>query len=101
MTASCGVPAPGAPVVGLSLVGSGEGALRLEKRLRCAAAGLGLALNLEVRKDHEAMGIPLARTPAVLLEGQMVLGGLPRTEEIEAWLRQLGGQGPHALPEQS
>ena len=88
MTASCGAQAPGAPVIGLVLVGSGEGTLRLEKRLRCAAAGLGLALNLEVRKDHEAMGIPLADTPAVLLEGRTVFAGLPRTEEIEAWLRQ-------------
>jgi hypothetical protein len=88
MTASCGVPPPGAPVVGLTLVGSGEGALRLEKRLRCAAAGVGLALNLEVRKDHGAMGVRLADTPAVLLEGRTVFAGLPRTEEIEAWLRQ-------------
>lgn len=93
MTAGCGVPPPGAPVVGLTLVGSGEGAQRLEKRLRCAAAGLGLALNLEVRKDHEVMGIPLARTPAVALDGQVVLSGLPRTEEIEAWLRQFCQSG--------
>ena len=84
----CGVPLPNAPVVTLTLVGSGESALRLEKRLACAAAGLGLRLVLTLRKDPEALGIPYAQTPAVLADGQVVMAGLPRTEEIEAWLRQ-------------
>jgi hypothetical protein len=74
--------------VRLTLVGSGESALRLEKRLSCAAAGLGLALELDMRKDAAALGIPFTQTPTVLLEGRVTLSGLPRTEEIEAWLRQ-------------
>jgi len=31
-------------------------------------------------------GIPFAQTPAVLVEGRVVCSGLPRSEEIEAWL---------------
>ena len=88
MTA-CATPPRNAPIIRLTLVGSGESALRLEKRLRCAAAGLGLALELDMRKDAEALGIPFTQTPAVLLEGRLALSGLPRTEEIEDWLRRL------------
>ena len=73
----------------LTLVGSGERALRLEKRLRCAAAGLGLALELDMRKDFEVLGLSFDQTPAVLREGEVVFTGLPRTEEIEDWLRRL------------
>ena len=75
-------------MIHLILVGSGEPLLRLEKRLSCAAAGLGLVLDLEIRKDAEAAGIPFEQTPAVLLNGMIALRGLPRTEEIEDWLRQ-------------
>jgi len=88
MTA-CATPPRNAPIIRLTLVGSGESALRLEKRLRCAAAGLGLALELDMRKDAAALGIPFTQTPAVLLEGRVALSGLPRTEEIEDWLRRL------------
>jgi hypothetical protein len=88
MTA-CIPPPLGAPVVELTQVGTGEPLLRLEKRLHCAAAGLGLALDLAIRKDAEALGIPFAQTPAVLVDGRVVLTGLPRTEEIELWLRQV------------
>ena len=83
----CRLPPPGAPRLALTLVGSGEPLLRLEKRLSCAAAGLGLALDVETRKDAAALGIPFEQTPAVLVEGQMAFSGLPRTEEIEDWLR--------------
>lgn len=85
--AACIAPAPGAPIVALTLVGTGESLLRLEKRLSCAAAGLGLALNLSVRKDAEALGIPFAQTPVVLaVDGRVALVGLPRTEVIADWL---------------
>lgn len=90
----CGVPSPDAPLVKLTLIGSGESLLRLEKRLGCAASGLGLALALDIRKDPEAFGIPLAQTPAVMQAGRVVLNGLPRTEEIEAWLRQFKHPSP-------
>ena len=84
----CHLPPPDAPRLALTLVGSGEPLLRLEKRLSCAAAGLGLALDVEIRKDAEAMGIPFEQTPAVLVDGQVAFSDLPRTEEIEDWLRE-------------
>ncbi|MDD5405227.1 MAG: thioredoxin family protein [Sulfuricella sp.] len=87
MTA-CRQPPPGAPRFALTLAGSGEPLLRLEKRLSCAAAGLGLALDVEIRKDAETLGIPFEQTPAVLVDGKMAFTGLPRTEEIEDWLRE-------------
>jgi hypothetical protein len=43
-----------------------------------------IALELDILKDAEALGISFAQTPAVLLDGQVVMNGLPRTEEIEA-----------------
>ncbi len=87
--AACGVVDANATVITLTLVGTGEPLLRLEKRLHCAAAGLGLALDLAIRKDAEGLGIPFAQTPAVLLDGRVVLTGLPRTEEIEVWMRRV------------
>jgi hypothetical protein len=85
--ATCATPPPDAPVLRLTLVGLGEPLLRMEKRLHCAAAGAGLRLELDIRKDAEALGITFAQTPAVMVHGQVVFSGLPRTEEIEAWLR--------------
>jgi hypothetical protein len=84
---ACVPPPADAPVLHLTLVGSGEPLLRLEKRLRCAAGGLGFALDLKIRKDNEALGIPYAELPALLHDGQIVFRGLPRTEVIETWLR--------------
>lgn len=87
--AACGIVDANAPVVELTLVGTGEPLIRLEKRLHCAAAGMGLALRLNIQKDAATLGIPFAQTPAVLLDERLVLSGLPRTEEIDAWLAQL------------
>ncbi|MFN3545345.1 MAG: thioredoxin family protein [Thiobacillus sp.] len=85
---SCTTPPPGGPVIHLTLVGTGEPLLRMEKRLACAAAGAGFALQLDILKDADALGISFEQTPAVLQAGSVVLSGLPRTEEIEAWLHQ-------------
>lgn len=75
------------PALAMTLVGNGESLLRMQKRLSCAAASLHLSLDLDIRRDPEAMGIPYASTPVVLLDGQPVFTGLPRTEEIEDWLK--------------
>ena len=70
---ACSTPLPGAPLVRLTLAGSGEPLLRMEKCLACAAAGAGIALAL---------------TPVVMLDGRVILKGSLRTEEIECFLRQ-------------
>ncbi|MEO6976187.1 MAG: thioredoxin family protein [Gallionella sp.] len=84
---SCTPLPANAQKVSIVLAGSGEPLLRLEKRMSCAAAGLGIRLDMEIRKDTDALGIPYLQTPAVLHEGVVIFNGLPRTEEIEAWLK--------------
>ena len=86
---SCINPPTNAPVINLVLVGRGEPLLKMEKRLSCAAAGAGIRLKVDISKDAEAMGILLSQTPTVLHNGKMIFKGLPRTEEIEAWLKNL------------
>jgi len=86
---SCAAPPANVPVISIKLAGSGEPLLRMEKRMSCAAAGLGIRLDMEIRKDADALGIPYSQTPAVLHDGKVIFSGLPRTEEIEAWLRNL------------
>lgn len=85
---SCAAPPANAPVIHLTLAGSGEPLLRMEKRLSCAATGAGVRLELEIRKDYEVLELVPSDTPAVLQQGRVVFKGLPRTEEIEAWLKQ-------------
>ncbi|MDP4030072.1 MAG: hypothetical protein Q8P42_14035 [Gallionella sp.] len=58
----------------------------MEKRLSCAAAGLGIRLEIDLRKDADALGILFQQTPAVLHDGKIAFRGLPRAEEIEVWL---------------
>ncbi|GAB4128231.1 MAG: hypothetical protein Fur0040_11120 [Sideroxydans sp.] len=86
---SCAAPPLDAPVVSLILVATGEPLLRMEKRLSCAAAGAKLRLELAIAKDAAALGLFPAQAPAVLHDGKVVFSGLPRTEAIEAWLRNL------------
>jgi hypothetical protein len=86
MSACVALP-PDAPVIQLTLVGTGEPLLRMEKRLSCAAGGAGIRLDLEIRKDIDALAIPHADTPLMLHEGRVIFSGLPRTEEIDAWLK--------------
>lgn len=86
---SCTTPPTNAPVVSITLSGLGEPLLRMEKRLSCAAAGLGIRLNIEIRKDADALGLASQQTPAVLHDGKVIFSGLHRTEEIEVWLKNL------------
>jgi len=97
---ACRMPPPDAPRLKLVLVGSGEPLLRLEKRLDCAAAGLGLALEFAVRRDHESFGLAYGDTPALVLDGRLVFSGLPRTETLETWLRKTMVAMPGATDEQ-
>ena len=88
MSACVALP-PDAPVIQLTLVGTGEPLLRMEKRLSCAASGAGIRLEVKIRKDAEALGLSFQQTPAVLHDGTLICNGLPRTEEIEVWLKKL------------
>jgi hypothetical protein len=63
--------------------------LRMEKRLSCAAAGLGIRLKIDIRKDADVLGLAHQQTPAVLYDGKVIFSGLHRTEEIEVWLKNL------------
>ena len=73
----------------LTLVGTGEPLLRLQKRLECAATELGVTLLLNIEKDPGAVGLRYEQTPALLAQGRCIVIGLPRTEEIVALLRAL------------
>ena len=86
---SCATPPMNAAVVSLTLVGAGEPLLRMEKRLSCAAASLCIRLEMEIRKDADALSIAYQQTPVVLHDGKVIFNGLPRTEEIEGWLKTL------------
>lgn len=89
---SCTIPTPNGPRLALTLIAGGEPRMRLERRLRCAAGGLGLALDLTVSSDPESFGLRYEQTPVVLHDGQILFSGLPRTEKIQAILTGLMGQ---------
>ena len=74
-------------IMKLTLVGTGEPLLRLQKRLGCAATELGVTLQLDIEKHPETIGLRYEQTPAVLAQGRCLIRGLPRTEEIVTILR--------------
>jgi len=74
-------------VVQLTVIGTGEPLLRMQKRLSCAAAELGLSLQIDIDKNPEVWGLTYGQTPAVMAQGKCLLSGLKRTEEIVTILR--------------
>jgi hypothetical protein len=76
-------------IMKLTLVGTGEPLLRIQKRLGCAATELGVTLHLDIERHPEAVGLRYEQTPAVLAQGRCLVSGLPRTEEIVTILRAL------------
>jgi hypothetical protein len=85
---SCVPPPADAPVLRLILVGTGESLLRMEKRLSCAASGATVCLYLDILKNAETLGLSQTELPIVLHEGKVIFSGLPRTEEIESWMKE-------------
>lgn len=77
----------------LTLVGAGEPAIRLRKRLGCAARELGLRLDIAEVKQPETCGLDFAQTPAVMAGNALLFSGLMRTEEIVPLLRVRFGTG--------
>lgn len=80
-------------VIRLTLVGTGEPAIRLRKRLGCAARELGLRLDIAEVKQPETCGLDFAQIPAVIAESEVLFSGLLRTEEIVPLLRARFGTG--------
>jgi glutamine amidotransferase len=70
----------------LTVVGHGEAVQRMQKRVQCAAHAQGRALTLDTSNSLDAYGLRYEDTPALVHRGAVVWKGLPRTEEIEAWL---------------
>ena len=62
--------------VRVSIIADGEDALRLHKRVGCAARALGIALTIASQRAN-------GDEPRVLIDGQLLVEGLPRTEDIE------------------
>jgi hypothetical protein len=50
---------------------------------------LGVTLHLDIERHPEAVGLRYEQTPAVLAQGQCIVSGLLRTEEIVTILRAL------------
>jgi hypothetical protein len=84
----------GQKVMQLTLVGTGEPLLRMQKRLGCAAAELGITLQLGIEKNPEAWSLTHDKTPAVLAQGTLLMTGLMRTEDIVQVLRERLALGP-------
>jgi len=74
----------------VSIVARGDDALRLHKRLRCAARAVGVELAIEERRGD-------GDSARVLVDGELLLVGVPSTESIEArlvaWLAAGAGRG--------
>ncbi len=78
---SCNLePDPRLPVLDVQLVGRGEAAMRMEKRLSCA----GRALGVNVRIDWKMEGHD---EPQVYIQGKRVIDRLLDTTIIEQVLR--------------
>jgi len=74
-------------VMQLTVIGTGESLLRIQKRLSCAAAELGITLQVGIDKSPEAWGLTYVQTSAVMAQGKCLLTGLKRTEDIVTILR--------------
>ena len=70
------------------IVADGEDALRLHKRVGCAARALHVALNIEEQRSD-------GRPARVFVESELLAEGLARTETLQdrlaQWLEEHGG----------
>jgi hypothetical protein len=67
------------PPLNVLIVADGDDALRLYKRVGCAARALGLELHIAEEKSG-------AGKPRVLINDELLVEGLPRTETIQEQL---------------
>ncbi len=75
----CSMTEPGSPVLRLHTTGGGEDAVRMEKRMHCAARALGLDVWLE-------WGVRGFGTTDVTVVGQLLIDHLVSTEQLESLL---------------
>ena len=62
--------------VRVAIIADGEDALRLYKRVSCAARALGIALTIESQRAN-------GDEPHILIDDSVLVEGLLRTEDIE------------------
>ncbi len=70
------------PVLRLKLVGRGEDAMRLEKRLRCAGRAIGARVEIDWQSQHYG-------EPVVYFGEEKIIDRLLSTEQIEQRLKPL------------
>jgi len=77
---SCGLPPDASvPVIRLKMIGRGENAMRMEKRLRCAGRAVGVRVEVEWQAEHYG-------DPVVYFNDKLFSDHLMDTEQIEQLL---------------
>lgn len=88
---SCAIGGRECPI-SFEILGSGQDAAKLRQRLSCALGGLDLYAKITVRADSErAIALGATCDPVLIANDQLLVDGLPRTEELEYLLRPLLG----------
>ncbi len=78
---SCGLSNDsGAPILNLQMLGRGEDAMRMDKRLRCAGRALGVAVHIDWKSNQYG-------DPKVYCNGQLLTDHLLNTTDIEKILK--------------
>jgi len=74
----------------------------VEKRVKSALAGLGLAAEVEKVTDLRRMlSYGILATPGLVIDGRIVSSGrIPRVEDIEIWIRE-AARGRHSPKEEN
>ena len=70
----------GLPVLNVRMVGRGENAMRMEKRLSCAGRALGVRVKIDWRSDQYG-------EPVVYIGGKKLVDHLVQTTELETLLK--------------
>lgn len=68
------------PVLDVRLVGRGEDAIRMDKRLRCAGRALGVTVKVDWQSGQYG-------SPVIYVENQMLIDHLLETTELEELLQ--------------
>ncbi|WP_293648746.1 hypothetical protein [Thiolapillus sp.] len=80
MSACNSEPDPRLPILEVQLVGRGEDAMRMEKRLSCAGRALGVNVKVDWKMERQDY-------PKVYVDGKLVIDRLLETTAIECLLK--------------